>query len=172
MPLINSLTEQNQTADELVRLLQANNIAAGNECDYFNNAVESWLRIAVQQQPASLHNNVESAYVLWAQVLPVRDFCDVQKPDGVITTCVDTGMTGNTCNVWDTTAPANATEASDQFFASELDLRVGAIAELTRSSFNNNTNYTVTVIYNENPTVELTYVVKARWTPLHVCFVF
>jgi hypothetical protein len=162
MPLINCLTEQNHAAYELVRLLQANNIEAGNDCEYFDNAVESWLRIAVQQQPASLHKHVESAYVLWAQVLPVRDECGVQADDGVITTCVGTNFTGmaaETCDVWDTTAPASADEASVLFFSSRLDLRVGAITELTRAS-SNNLNYTVTVIFNENPTVELTYVVN------------
>jgi hypothetical protein len=163
MPLINCLTEQNQAADELTRLLQANNVVAGNDCEYFDNAVESWLRMAVQQQPASLRMHAESAYVLWAQVLPVRDECDVQADDGVITTCVGTNFTGmatQTCNVWDTKAPASADEASNQYFASRLDLRVGAITELTRIS-SNNSDYTVTVIYNENPTVELTYVGKA-----------
>jgi hypothetical protein len=163
MPLINCLTGQNQTATELVRLLQANNVAAGNDCEYFDNAVESWIRIALQQQPASLHKNVESTYVLWAQVLPVRDECGVQADDGVITTCIGrnfTGMAAQTCDVWNTTAQSSAEEARNQFFASKLDLRAGAITELTRISFNN-PNYTVTVIYNENPTVELTYAVKA-----------
>ena len=166
MPLINCLTEQNHVADEMARLLQANNIAAGNDCEYFDKAVESWLKMAIQQQPERLYQ-MENTYVLWAQVLPVRDDCGVQADDGVITTCVGTNVTGmayQTCDVWDTTAPASAEEASAQFFASNFDLRMGAITGHTRTSFNNS-DYSVTVIYNENPTLELTYVVKA-FSPL------
>jgi hypothetical protein len=174
MPLINCLLDQNHSAVEMVRLLQNNNIVAGNDCEYFDKAVDSWLKIAVLQQPASFRKHVESTYVLWAQVLPVRNECGVRRDDGVITTCYGTNFTGmasETCNVWDNTGNASQEEASEQFFAKKLDLRLGAIRELTMTSFNNS-NYNVTVIYNENPTVELTYVVKAISTPLHVCFIF
>jgi hypothetical protein len=184
LPLLDTLRQQNLVATELVELLQANNLAAPaqDDCDYLESAVKSWINVAVRPQPASLVSSHEDTFVLWAQLLPVR--CDFQKPDGVITFCEGNDSLLNSdeeaCIVWDAHAPdlseLNATcwgepssekcleEDLEEYFANALNIRVGGIRSIRPragylvpySDLAEFTDYDVTVVYNENPTVSLT----------------
>jgi hypothetical protein len=60
----------------LTSLLQNNNIVALSgitNCEYLELAVELWLNMAVVPQPPSAFKSIDFAFVLWAQVLPVRE---------------------------------------------------------------------------------------------------
>jgi hypothetical protein len=159
LPLLDGLMPQNLVETELVRLLQANNIAArDDDCEYLRLAVDSWVNLAVVPQPSSLVSTAEDTFVLWAQLLPKR--CDFQREDGVITSCVGkfNDSSPEACKVWDDDYLLEyPSEATEEYFASELDLRVGGIQKrfLMEGYEGNYTKYNVTVVYNENPTVSL-----------------
>lgn len=184
LPLLSSLHEQNLVATELVELLQANNLAAPttDDCDFLESAVKSWMNVAVKPQPTSVLSSQEDTFVLWAQLLPVR--CEFQDPNGVITFCEgnDSLLNSNeeACIVWDNFAPdfndLNSTcwakpvpqdcveNYLEGYFATELNLRVGGIRtirpqagyDVPYADLSKFTNFDVTVVYNENPTVALT----------------
>ena len=150
--------QQNSVARSLVELLQANNVAAQNDCIYLESAVNSWLNLAVVPQPASFLSNLDDTFVLWAQILPVR--CPFQSEDGVITSCDDDESTlalanSGVCKIWEDSAPSNASEATNEYFASELGLRVDGISTITSAFDQGFPDYQVQVVYNENPTVSL-----------------
>ena len=157
MPLINSLSQQNLTAGELASFLQSSNIEADmNDCSYLESSVNAWLTIATQSQPEAMLRKIDSTYVLWAQLLPVRCPFQERKPGGVITSCVNNtslleGAPG-ACQLWD--MPVQASEATEQYFADELDLRVGTISVIT-NVLASDPRFNVTVIFNEDPTVSL-----------------
>lgn len=131
------------------------------DCAYLKTAVQSWLKMAAVPQPASLFDNVEDTYILWAQLLPVR--CDFQREDGVITFCSSQGENGlltqaapSTCVVWDEHSPATPQDATEDYFAEELSLRAEGIRRIYRTFLVNSMDtYTTTVIYNHNTTVAL-----------------
>ena len=159
LPLLGSMTQQNLVANELAELLQANNEVAQDDCSYFESAISSWINIAAVPQPETLLQNLEETYVLWAQVLPVREDCsrDFQREDGVITFCDGGGSRQNgeyPCHVWDASAPSSPEYATEEFFAEELGIRLGGILTVSVPSMKD-ADYNVTIIYNQNPTVSL-----------------
>ena len=102
----------------------------------------------------------EDAYVLWAQLLPVR--CDFQKNSsfdyGLITYCEgrsDREYDENLCSVWDGAAPPYPENATDRYFANELGLRKEGIRSIVDSTGISGEEYSVEVIFNENTTVSL-----------------
>ncbi len=164
LPLLQSLAQQNAVSYRMVDLLLAHNVAAPSsseeDCSYLMTSVQSWLKMAAVPQPASLFENVEDTYVLWAQLLPVR--CDFQQEDGVITFCdnqVGNGVLGQEvpgipCSVWEDHRPANPEDATEDFFAEQLSLRYEGIRRISVSN-ESNIAFTTTVIYNHNPSVAL-----------------
>jgi hypothetical protein len=165
LPLLDALTPQNLVETELVNLLQANNIEARDDCEYLKVAVDSWVKLAAVPQPSSLVSTADT-FVLWAQLLPKR--CDFQREDGVITSCSSSSInsTRAACKVWDDDyLLEHPSEGLEDYFANELDLRVGGIQKkvlggiqkrfLMEGYEGNYTTYNVTVVYNENPTVSL-----------------
>jgi hypothetical protein len=163
-PIIYSYGRSNKTASNQVRLLQANNLASNSTsaCDYLQNAVQAWLLgTASEGNDSSLVDTTRNseAYVLWAQLLPVR--CDWQRNDGIITWCdsCEENMCGP-CDFWNNTIvpPSNATPG---YFADVLGVRVGGIVEfdiensapmLDRGLLTNQV-YSVTVIVDETDTL-------------------
>jgi hypothetical protein len=155
-PLLGSLTQQNIVATKTVELLQANNIAALGDCAYLESAISSWVNIAAVPQPASPLPKLQDTYVLWAQLLPIR--CDFQRDDGVLTYCDGDPSRPNgvyPCEVWDDYAPASPSEATVEYFAEVLYIRSDGVREIERNGTGKFPEYSVVVIYNENPTVSL-----------------
>jgi hypothetical protein len=143
-------------ATETVELLQANNIAAQDDCSYLESAIDSWANIAAVPQPASLLTKLEDTFVLWAQLLPIR--CDFQRDDGVLTYCYGDDSRPNgvyPCTVWDDHAPTDPGEATEEYFADELGIRLDGVRKLSRQGIDEFSDYGVSIIYNENPTVSL-----------------
>jgi hypothetical protein len=158
LPLLDSLTQQNVAATKLIELLQTNNFAAEYDCDYLETAVNSWVNMAVKPQPPSLITTSEDTFVLWAQLLPSR--CGFQREDGVITSCKGKESllvsAPDTCRVWDAKAPASPDEATESYFARELNLRLGVIRIFFSEGYDGRrVHYNATVIFNQNPTVAL-----------------
>ena len=160
------MTQQNLVAKELAELLLANNEAAQDDCKYLESAITSWVNMAAVPQPASLLQNLEDTYVLWAQLLP-PDRCEnyqqengvrFQQEDGVLTFCEYDGEdyrengTVYPCHVWDDQAPDTPSDATEEYFAAELDIRLGGVRKVTLQGEN---DYRVSIIYNQNPTVSL-----------------
>ena len=151
--MLNSLTQLNHVAPEMVNLLQVNNEVAGyDECDYLKSAVSSWLKVAAQPQPDALLNH-QDTFVLWARIEPWR--CEMPY-QGVITVCDENmrNSSSSICNVWDENRPLDFTEASRQYFARKLHIRVDAIEKISAVS-SEDPDFKVTVIFNQNPTVAL-----------------
>jgi hypothetical protein len=169
LPLLMSLAQQNLNSYQMVDLLQANNLAAPSaseeDCAYLKSSVQSWLKVAAVPQPASLFENTEDTYVLWAQVLPVR--CDFQRTDGVITFCDGQAeedslgsAVANTCLVWDDYGPSTPDAATSDYFAKQLSLRSEGIRRVHRELKVFDVapyilSFDTTVVYNYNPTVAL-----------------
>ena len=179
LPVLFAITGPNLAAIELVELLQANNIAAPSEedCNFLQAAVDSFLKVAIVPQPASFVPSQEDAYVLWAQVLPKR--CAWQRDDGVITSCPEDSPLYNsdssTCSIWNATHSLLDGNGMLQFstddigaeFANELEIRKGGIQRICREGSGFSPcgileredmlfpDYSVTVFYNENPTISL-----------------
>jgi hypothetical protein len=98
---------------------------------------------------------------LWAQLLPVR--CDFQRPDGVITICDYQGEIRNdhlnqTCEIWKN-SPNDTNDATPEYYADMLGIRVGGITEYAKSqngqlTYENftvsNETFSVRLIANEN----------------------
>lgn len=179
---MDSFTQQNLVSVQLAKLLQSNNIAAQDNCDYLENAINSWLKMAAKPQPASLVSSAEDTFVLWAKLTPKR--CDFQNDDGVITyeyceTEEGVGLRTSckeTCSVWDNMIPEEILENNifisdyndnvlsygglsgelEEYFAEELNIRVGGITrEYIRGADDGHDGYDVTVLYNQNPSVHL-----------------
>jgi hypothetical protein len=169
LPLVISLYEPNLNSYHMVDLLQANNVAAptwsDDDCAYLESSVQSWLQMAAVPQPASMFENTEDTYVLWAQLLPVR--CDFQREDGVITFCDGQAVEdylgsdiANTCVVWDEYSPSTADEATSDYFAQQLSLRSEGIRQVFRDTKVHDAApyvlaFEITVVYNYNPTISL-----------------
>jgi hypothetical protein len=157
---MDSLNEQNQGAYGLANLLHSNNLEAGMDCDYLQNSIESWLGMAVQEQPNSLLSNSQDTYVLWAQIHPAGERCNFLSAEGIITNCtardhlIDSHP--STCEVWDDPDVTTSSGTVDPYyFSSTWDLRLGGIREIILRD-PQNPNYNTTVIFNENPSVALT----------------
>lgn len=150
--MINTVAHQNLVAIELAALLQANNEAAGPDCDYLESAVNSWLRMAIVNGISPAVGSQNETFTLWAQLLPAR--CDFQDSGGVITICNDAlrNAAKDACKVWDD-RPDHASERPRTYFAHLLEIRVGGIREVIKKDQMG--IYNVTVLYNMNPSVEL-----------------
>jgi hypothetical protein len=137
--------------------------ANASSCAYLEDTIEAWLDLGANVQNDVPQYEVKT-FVLWAQLLPVR--CEFQGSDGVITVCEnnDTNYTypQGACNVWKT-PPANPSDATPEYFANMLGIRVGGITEYTRSqtslltvatdgNFSSypNTTFSVRLLANEN----------------------
>lgn len=180
LPLLVSRVKTNSISTDLTRVLQANNALAQSkeDCDYLKSAVESWLSIAMVPQPESFVQAHDDTFVLWAQVLPVR--CDWQREDGIITYCDNSTLFAQghkeVCALWDDTLQWGsfsyeqmegwALEAKVDYvrsnLASERNLRMPAIQwkcqeglESTPCGYESESEFSVTVYYNNNPTVSL-----------------
>ena len=186
LPLFFGLNHQNMVSDNLTGVLQANNLASVTgfrDCEYLQNAIESWLNIAIVDQPGTtsiiqpkggIERNETYTYVLWAQVLPVR--CPFQNETGTITSCTDnnnfTADHPATCNIWNTLQPdasiiattidndkRGAYDPIGNYFAQKLGLRSGGIVTRTSPMIPNSyqfealNEFKVTVVYNQNPTI-------------------
>jgi hypothetical protein len=165
-PIIYSYGRSNKFAFNQVRLLQANNLASNSTsaCAYLQNAVHAWLLgTSIEDNGYSLLGVTRSieAYVLWAQLLPVR--CDWQRDDGIITwceSCVTNTSMCEPCEFWNRTIvpPSNATP---DYFADVLGVRVGGIVEYDLENtalmfdrgLSTNQSYSVTVIVDETDTL-------------------
>lgn len=164
LPMLTSISGQNVIDVQFTQLLEDNNLAAVagvSDCDYLQLAIESWLNMAIIPQPPDVLSDVETTFVLWAQILPVR--CPFQDDDGVITSCA--GRLSNfrenypkTCQIWDALAPASPEFANADYFASALNLRPSGIATYSNyagGNFDAVDGFNVTVIYNNNPSIAL-----------------
>jgi len=166
LPMISTISGVNNSAPEFVGFLQATSELVTNNsdtsCAFLQDSFESWLAAAaVVLSPATEGTYYsEGAYILWAQVLPVR--CNFQSDDGVISSCDKyTDVVVGACAIWNA-APSNATP---NFFADLLDIPVGAISEYTKSTtltwFNGsqevtNATFSVKVLVNQNQAVMFT----------------
>jgi Adenylate and Guanylate cyclase catalytic domain len=169
LPLLNSINQQNLVAVNFTKLLEASNLEALSgiaDCEYMELAIESWLNMAVVPQPPSEIRGIEYTFVLWAQVLPVR--CPFQNETGVITSCRgrlskyrEMPVNEATCDIWDTYSPSTSEQATAAYFAEALNLRQGGIVTKIAEPSGESGNidaldaFTVTVVYNENPTISL-----------------
>ncbi|KAL7581050.1 hypothetical protein ACA910_005853 [Epithemia clementina (nom. ined.)] len=161
-PAIYAIQTRNYVNEEMIDLLAANNVAANttDQCDYLYNAVVSWLgsntREASDQR--KIMGAEISSPVIWAQLLPVR--CGWQRSDGVITDCSLYGMSNSTgaCVTW-AVGPTNPDDATRDYFADTLGLRVGELQEHESSqesdfqSVGNETMYSVKSINDLSGTV-------------------
>lgn len=181
LPLLVSRFKTNSVSTDLTRVLQANNAQAMemDDCDFLKSAVDSWLNMAMVPQPESFGKAHEDTFVIWAQVLPVR--CDWQREDGIITYCDDSTnfMQGHkeVCDLWEDTLQwgmisdsqegwglEGKVDAVRSHLAEELNLRMPAIqwkcfqgAESAPCSAvsSSESQFNVTVFYNNNPTVSM-----------------
>jgi hypothetical protein len=130
---LDSFTGTNQVLQESVDLLYANNVAIpGSDdasCAFLNETIFAWILATPIIEP-NYRTDTGYSSLLWAQVLPIR--CEFQGTDGVITVCPE-GFTSETCEVWDS-RPENPEEATPEYYAELLDLRVGGVTELVRFS--------------------------------------
>lgn len=164
IPMLGAMNQQNRIAPRFANLLEANNIVAlggSTDCDYLENAIESWLSMAIIPQPPAEVPNVEPTFVLWAQVLPVR--CPFQNATGVITSCGGKlakfrQTYPTTCDIWENKAPPTPDMASDEYFAAALNLRPGGIIRefgAPGGRFEALSGFNATIYYNQNPTISL-----------------
>ena len=133
-PIIISLLGVNNASPNFTDLLQQNNIilseANVSSCAFLESTIEAWLELGASVQTGVPQYDVKT-FVLWAQLLPVR--CDFQGDDGVITVCPNgTGYPRGTCDVWNE-HPANASDATPEYYANKLGIRVGGITEYAHS---------------------------------------
>jgi len=166
-PVIYTLGNTNTTAANLVKLLQANNLAANTtaDCDYLQNAVQSWKRGAASEHTRfSIYGTVQPVFVFWAQVLPVRcpwQYEDPYNGDGVITVCpTDLLPVYQPCRFWLRYSPDEPENATPAYFAAQSSTRVGGILDLSLSQDalldRLNETFSVRVIVDENSTLSFT----------------
>jgi hypothetical protein len=130
----------NRSAQNSVKLLAENNVISNStsDCDYFRNAVYAWIKTAGQDATDIEINGEQKVYIphlLWAQVLPVR--CDWQQPSGVITSCDGVGFSASQqCDFWNMYNPMDPSDASPEYFANVLNMRVRGITEYTDTKLN------------------------------------
>eukprot|EP00537_Pseudo-nitzschia_pungens_P011753 CAMPEP_0172392138 /NCGR_PEP_ID=MMETSP1061-20121228/8357_1 /TAXON_ID=37318 /ORGANISM="Pseudo-nitzschia pungens, Strain cf. pungens" /LENGTH=1303 /DNA_ID=CAMNT_0013122921 /DNA_START=516 /DNA_END=4427 /DNA_ORIENTATION=- len=182
IPLFFSFSHRNYVAVSMVNLLQSQNLVSANgvrDCEYLESAIDSWLNMAVVDQPHVKNQN--NTYVLWAQVLPVR--CPFQNDRGVITSCTKRASKYRkqypvTCDVWDTANPPRLIQDDHDnirnYFARTLHIRGSGIS-VTQQPTNPNSYafealnvFNVTVVFNQNPTI--TYVNQSEFFLLLTTF--
>jgi len=161
----------NNVGSNLVELLQANNLAsnATADCDYLNNAVQSWLRgSATERTRYDFYGEDRGVFVLWAQLLPIRCEWQTQYPfeasDGVITHCRHALENREPCQLWKEYSPSSPEAATPEYFADQMGTRSGGILDigLTQSALAffggslANETFSVRVILNENSTLSFT----------------
>lgn len=166
--MIISFKSQNDVNDELVELLYQNNIFAqqtGQDCEYMKEFVPSWLLTAESIQPESSLLTTNT-YLLWAQVFPNR--CNGSEANGVrlqgnyseITMCDMTAdMMMEACEVWGRTSNVKNLDTYNlpEYFASELNIRVGGIREIRKCvNADGPCENGVRVLLNDNFTVAYT----------------
>ena len=163
LPIIFAISIQNYTASNLTKLLQAENLVSTTsigDCEYLEFAIDAWLN-TVLTKPSTKEKD-GNPFVLWAQVLPVR--CPFQNETGVITSCTkkQSQHFQSKCEIWDDYFPPDLdddTRTIRNYYASELNLRGGGIIvdqQPTGSfQFEALDVFKVTVIYNQNPTIEM-----------------
>lgn len=154
LPIISSIRVNggaNVTALAMTEMLQGNNLASSSDssygCEYLRSATFAWL------QAMALEGKT-SAYLLWAQILPVR--CGFQGEDGVVTAAVcssslyfenRSATTKKLCDVWS----SGSTPAS---FASKLGIRTGEILNVVFNDTMQDSSFVVKTMFNESYTVE------------------
>ena len=164
-PAIYAIQTGNYVNQQMVDLLLANNLVANttDECDYLQTAVTSWLA-GVSRAPSHqryILGGEADSHVVWARLLPVR--CPWQRSDGVITDCSYLAV-GNdeTCAIW-AEGPEDANDASPEYFAKTLELRVGELQEYEESALSdfgvvgNQTVYYVESINDLSHTITSTF---------------
>lgn len=163
MPILLSFLGENNVAPNFVHLLQQNNLmlseANVTSCEFLQQTIEAWLDVGANvQNPVPQYKITQ--YVLWAQLLPVR--CDFQQEDGVITNCTaGASFPNSTCNLWNL-APSDPNDATPEYYANLLDIRVGGVSEYVEidtelltfsldgnSSVFPNTTFSVRLLVNE-----------------------
>ena len=154
LPTVTTLWTQNPLANEAVSLLNSNNVAAGDDCNYLKHSVVSWVTGMAIEHVESFANDHDTTYLLWAELMPVR--CSDWQDDGVITTC-EVFPDMHTCSVWDEMRPESAEAATRDHFSRYLDVRPGEVLEVV-SKFQdpNGTTYYVRAFFNESSTVAYT----------------
>lgn len=158
MPVILSLLGVNTVSLDMVDMLEANNLvlseANSSSCVFLRDTVNAWLEVGSMVN-TQLSYYDEKAFVLWARLLPVR--CDWQRADGVITVC-DSGNSINpsTCIMWNETTPDDPNEATPEYYADALGIRVGGITQYVETRQLNNDTFSVSALMNENNVVGLT----------------
>ena len=173
-PIIYSYGKSNKYPFNQVELLQANNVAANETdlCDYLEDAVSSWLKgTSTEQNDYTLTRSRKQnpgVFVLWAQLLPVR--CEWQRADGVITWCpASVADDYSVCSFWNRTMPNSTSQATPEYFADALGVRVGGIIEFlwTKNAYGNfnasdsNQTYQVQVLLDETDALRYSYVYAA-----------
>jgi hypothetical protein len=165
MPIFISFLGTNNAAPNFVHLLQQNNLMLSEEnatsCEFLQQTIGAWLDVGANVQTQVPQYNV-TEYVLWAQLLPVR--CPFQRQnlsEGVITNCTNgTSFPKNVCDVWDL-APSDPLDATPEYYADLLNIRVGGISEYveTNTDLLTNTTFSVRLLVNENHAISFVYVV-------------
>jgi class 3 adenylate cyclase len=162
-PMFYTISDLNHFDRNLVDLLQANNLAAWSksteDCAYLHEAVASWLKVASAKQAdyQYLLASSDRHHLLWGQLLPVR--CpEWQTDDGVFASCDVEYRASNGkrhCGTWGN--PASPEEATPIYFATELDLRPGALQEFSSTATldvdSSPVVYSVNTIFDKSNTV-------------------
>ena len=163
--MIQTIGVQNSVVSNFVDLFQANNKMAPTnsteDCDYLESAVLSFLRTSTVPEHAS--DNIartSDSLLLWAQVLPVR--CDWQDPDGVATICPPDSSYAEevpVCKFWKDIRPPYPANATRNYFAEAVNVRVSEVVVYERSSFKDfmeeltSNEFIVRAVFNESNTV-------------------
>lgn len=159
-PIIIATYQTNPVASESIDLLYQNNIQVpGNsteECAYLQTAIRAWLASTPILQTDYFYK--ENVPLLWAQVLPVR--CSFQRDDGVITQCPTNDFSeyhDDTCDVW-SRGPENATDATPEYFAELLDIRLGGITVFEETNDSSASEaFSATMIVNQNNSIRFVH---------------
>jgi hypothetical protein len=151
----------------MVKLLAENNALSSSvaDCDYLANAVDSWVRTTgkstISYNYAPQADDFGSPVLLWAQILPVR--CQWQHPSGVITVCPKSFVQIDQCQFWDKYNPVDPADATPEYFAASLGMRVGGIVQYAVVHQNVSTDFIggledfqVRAIFNHNDAVSFT----------------
>lgn len=156
--MILSLLGVNTVSLEMVDILEANNLVFSNanssSCGFLKKTVNVWLDVGSTVNILVSHYD-EKTWVLWAQLLPVR--CDWQRADGVITVCeAGNSIDPTTCKLWNETTPDDPDDATPEYYADALGIRVGGITWYEQTRQANNDTFSVRALVNENHVIGFT----------------
>eukprot|EP00549_Striatella_unipunctata_P021916 CAMPEP_0118717148 /NCGR_PEP_ID=MMETSP0800-20121206/27951_1 /TAXON_ID=210618 ORGANISM="Striatella unipunctata, Strain CCMP2910" /NCGR_SAMPLE_ID=MMETSP0800 /ASSEMBLY_ACC=CAM_ASM_000638 /LENGTH=1321 /DNA_ID=CAMNT_0006623759 /DNA_START=80 /DNA_END=4045 /DNA_ORIENTATION=- len=166
LPLLGTIRKHggaNLLSVRMTKSLQAINVATGRaskaNCTFLEQSVQSWLTTNSHVQVKyPLRRDLSTAYVLWAQVLPIRCPFQQNMTDGVITRCPD-GSPLSACEIWNQ-VPA---ENPGQYIQRELNLRAGVLVEkqlvakqvgfIDSEGRGRKGDFSVTVYFNDDHTI-------------------